>query len=250
MLNRIMKKYLVAAFYKFVPLDDYESLKPPLLEAMKAHNIWGTIILAHEGINGGMAGLPEEMIRLYDYLRADPRFHDLVFKETWHDIMPFEKAKVKLRKEIVTLGVPELDPLKQTGVRVTPQEWNELIADPNVVVVDTRNHYEVEFGTFKNAIDPHTENFRDFPAYVQEHLLDKKDKKIAMFCTGGIRCEKSTAYLKSLGFEDVYQLEGGILNYFKNIPTEESCWEGRCFVFDERISVPAGDHPEPVTESW
>ena len=174
---------------------------------------------------------------MYEYLRNDSRFADLYFKETFDDTMPFEKAKVKFRKEIVTLGVADIDPLKYSGIRVSPEEWNQLISSPEVLLIDTRNTYEVELGTFKNAIDPKTENFRDFPEFVTNHLLDKKDKKIAMCCTGGIRCEKSTAYLKKLGFEHVYQLEGGILNYFDKIPAEHSLWEGGCFVFDERIAI-------------
>lgn len=232
-----MKKYIIASFYKFVPLHDFETMKTPLLDAMKAHNIWGTIILAHEGINGSFAGSPEQVGTLYQYLRQDHRMSDLHFKETYDDLMPFEKAKVKFRKEIVTLGVQGIDPLQSTGTRVSPNEWNHLISDPAVVVVDTRNDYEVELGTFKYAINPKTENFRDFPEFVKTNLLDKKDKKIAMFCTGGIRCEKSTAYLQSLGFENVYQLEGGILNYIDSMSTEDSLWEGSCFVFDERIAI-------------
>lgn len=241
-----MKSYIISTFYKFVPLADYESLKEPILNAMKSHQILGTILLAQEGINGGFAGTPENMLALYQYLRNDPRFSDLTFKETYSDMMPYEKAKVKLRKEIVTLGIPGLDPARETGIQVSPCEWNALISDPDVVVVDNRNTYEIELGTFKNAIDPQTENFRDFPEYVEKNLLDKKDKKIAMFCTGGIRCEKSTAYLMSLGFQSVYQLEGGILNYFKDVPTEKSLWEGTCFVFDERISVPNSDPVQVV----
>lgn len=233
----MMKNYTIVSFYKFVPLDDYESLKEPILVAMKAHHILGTILLAHEGINGGFAGTAENVQAFYKELRHDPRFADLVFKETYNDMMPYEKSKVKLRKEIVTLGVPGVNPTELPGIRVEPQEWNALISDPDVLLIDTRNDYEVEVGTFKHAINPKTENFRDFPDYVKTHLLDKKDKKIAMCCTGGIRCEKSTAYLRSLGFEQVYQLEGGILNYFKTIPAEESLWQGDCFVFDERIAI-------------
>ena len=233
-----MKKYVIASFYKFVPLHDYEDMKVPLLAAMQEHNLLGTIILASEGINGGFGGLREDMSFLYNYLMMDPRFSDLCFKETYSDMMPFDKAKVKFRNEIVTLGVPGIDPLQCTGTRVFPEEWNALISDPNVVLIDTRNDYEYELGTFKQAINPNTENFRDFPDYVKNNLLDKKDKKVAMFCTGGIRCEKSTSYLKSLGFNDVYQLEGGILNYLESVPAAESLWEGSCFVFDERIAIP------------
>lgn len=232
-----MKKHLIASFYKFIPLDDYEDMKVPLLAAMRALEIFGTIILAHEGINGSFAGTPDNVLSLYAYLRNDPRLSDLFFRERHDDMMPFEKAKVKFRKEIVTLGIEGIDPLDCTGTRVLPQDWNAFISRPDVLLIDTRNDYEVELGTFKHAINPHTENFRDFPAYVETQLLDHKDKKIAMFCTGGIRCEKSTAYLRSLGFDDVYQLEGGILNYMDTIPTEDSLWEGSCFVFDERISI-------------
>jgi UPF0176 protein len=232
-----MKKHVIASFYKFVPLHDYEDMKVPLLAAMKDHNIWGTIILAHEGINGSFAGKPHEVLALYNYLRLDNRLSDLNFKETYDDLMPFEKAKVKFRNEIVTLGVEGIDPLKSTGTHVSPEEWNSLISDPDVVVIDTRNNYEVELGTFKHAINPNTENFRDFPEYVKNNLMDKKNKKVAMFCTGGIRCEKSTAYLQSLGFTDVYQLNGGILNYVDSTPAEDSLWEGTCFVFDERIAI-------------
>ncbi len=232
-----MKKYVIASFYKFVPLHDYENMKGPLLRAMKEHNLLGTIILAHEGINGSFAGCLDDVLFLYEYLRIDPRLSDLSFTERFDDLMPFEKAKVKFRKEIVTLGVPGIDPLECTGTRIPPAEWNTLIDDPDVLLIDTRNEYEVELGTFKGAINPNTENFRDFPDYVNANLLDKKDKKIAMFCTGGIRCEKSTSYLKQLGFENVYQLDGGILNYLKSTPATDSLWEGRCFVFDERISI-------------
>ncbi len=232
-----MKKYVIAAFYKFVPLADYLSMKEPLLAKMREHGVFGTIILAAEGINGGAAGTIEAMSALYAYLHSQPLFQDLVFKETFDDLMPFEKAKVKFRKEIVTLGIENINPLDQTGQRLSPAAWNQLISEPEVLVIDTRNTYEVELGTFENAINPNTENFRDFPAYVEENLMDKKDSKIAMFCTGGIRCEKSTAYLMSLGFKNVYQLEGGILNYYECTPTNESLWQGQCFVFDERIAV-------------
>lgn len=231
------KKYIITNFYKFVSLPDYVTLKESIYKKMQELNILGTILLATEGINGGFAGETQNMHAFYTYLRADSRFTDLTFKETYDNFMPFEKVKVKLRKEIVTLGVPGIDPLRETGHHVNPKEWNALISDPEVIVVDTRNTYEFELGSFKNAVNPETENFRDFPKYVSENLLDKKDKKIAMFCTGGIRCEKSTAYLMSLGFKDVYQLDGGILNYFKEVSAENSMWEGGCFVFDDRITI-------------
>lgn len=232
-----MKTYIIATFYRFCPLEEFVLLKEPLHAAMVANNILGTILLASEGINGGMAGTPDDMANMYAVIRSNPNFAGMYFKETSSDMMPYEKVKVKLRKEIVALGVPGVDPLVETGIHVSPQVWNELLADPEVLVIDNRNTYEIEQGTFVNAINPLTENFRDFPAYIQENLLDKKHKKIAMCCTGGIRCEKSTAYMKQLGFEHVYQLEGGIIDYMKAIPPEESKWHGQCFVFDERIAI-------------
>lgn len=197
----------------------------------------GTIILALEGINGGFAGPRADMELFYEFMRSDPRLSTLNFKETFDEKNPFEKAKVKLRKEIVTMGVGGVDPLAETGTHLSPEEWHEFIQDPEVIIIDTRNDYEFELGTFKNAINPNTENFREFPEYVEQHLSDKKDKKIAMFCTGGIRCEKSTAYLRELGFEQVYQLQDGILNYIERINEEHSLWEGSCFVFDDRVAV-------------
>jgi UPF0176 protein len=232
-----MTQYIVTSFYRFCDLPDFETIKPPLLAMMKTHRILGTILLAKEGVNGGMAGTREDMDAFYIDLCSDIRFSDLYFKETISDLMPFDKAKVKLRKEIVTIGIPEVDPLTYSGTRLSPEEWNTLLEDPEVLLIDTRNTYEIELGTFKNAINPQTENFRDFPAYVERHLLDKKDKKIAMCCTGGVRCEKSTAYLKMLGFNEVYQLEGGIIDYIKTMPPEKSLWDGHCFVFDERIAI-------------
>lgn len=232
-----MKQYVITSFYKFVNLIDFAALKAPMIKAMADNQILGTIILANEGINGGLAGTRKNMDAFYTYLRQDRRFADLWFKETYDDFIPFAKIKVKLRKEIVTMGVNQIDPLENSGTYVAPEEWNQLIADPEVLLIDTRNDYEVNLGTFKNAINPKTEHFRDFPDYVDQHLLDKKDKKIAMCCTGGIRCEKSTAYLKKLGFKEVYHLQGGILNYLDNVAEENSLWEGTCFVFDDRIAV-------------
>lgn len=232
-----MKPYIIATFYRFCPLDDLETLKADLHAAMQTHHILGTILLATEGINGGMGGTPNDMAAMYDFIRSDARFAGMYFKETSSEMMPYEKVKVKLRKEIVSLGVPGVDPLQTTGTPVSPEEWNALLTDPDVLVIDNRNTYEIEYGTFMHAIDPQTENFRDFPAYIQANLMDKKDKKIAMCCTGGIRCEKSTAYLKMLGFKHVYQLEGGIIDYMKAMPSEQSLWQGSCFVFDERIAI-------------
>jgi UPF0176 protein len=228
---------IIASFYKFVPLVDFESLREPMLTAMREIGIKGTIILAAEGVNGSFAGTPEQMNRFYQYMHSESRFSDLNFKETYDNTNPFEKAKVKLRKEIVTMGIQNVDAINNAGTYLSPEEWHEFIKDPEVIVIDTRNDYEYELGTFKNAINPNTENFREFPEYVEQQLSNKKDKKIAMFCTGGIRCEKSTAYLKEQGFTQVYHLKDGILNYMQAFPTEESLFEGQCFVFDDRVAV-------------
>lgn len=232
-----MKNIVIASFYKFVTLHDFELMREPTLAKMNELQIKGTIILAEEGINGGFAGTREQMELFYQFLRSDSHFFDLKFKETFDEHNPFSKAKVKLRKEIVTMGIREVDPNQLKGIYLSPEEWHEFIKDPEVILIDTRNDYEFELGTFKNAINPNTENFRNFPEYVEKNLSDKKDKKIAMFCTGGIRCEKSTAYLKDLGFNQVYHLHDGILNYLQSIPESESLWEGSCFVFDERVAV-------------
>ncbi|NSL18191.1 rhodanese-related sulfurtransferase [Tatlockia micdadei] len=232
-----MKSYVVMTFYKFVSLNNYESMREPILKVMKENQVKGTIILASEGINGTFCGQKEEIEPLIAFLKSYSGLENLAFRPTYNEFNPFAKAKVKLRKEIVTLGVDGVDPLELSGTHLNPAEWNELISDPEVVLIDTRNDYEVKLGTFKNAINPNTENFRDFPEYVETHLLEKKDKKIAMFCTGGIRCEKSTSYLKKLGFEEVYQLKGGILNYLESMPAEDSLWEGTCFVFDDRVAL-------------
>jgi len=235
-----MSKYLTAALYKFVSLPDYAELQQPLLDLCNAHGIKGTLLLAQEGINGTIAGLPEKIHAVLAHLRSDPRMASLEHKESWADDMPFYRMKVRLKKEIVKLGVPGVDPNKMAGKYVKPEDWNALISDPDVVVIDTRNDYEVGIGTFKGAVNPHTQTFTELPRWVEEHrdVLDKP--KVAMFCTGGIRCEKSTAYLRSLGYDEVYHLEGGILKYLETVPEEESLWQGECFVFDERVSVRHG----------
>ncbi len=232
-----MHAYTVASGYIFTPIDCPKALKAELLTAMKRYHILGTFILATEGLNTSFAGTPENIAHMIGFLHNDARFVDLMFQETYTDTMPFERAKVKLRKEIVTLGIPGITALKSKETHLSPEAWNELLDDPHVLVIDTRNHYEVVLGKFRHAIDPHTETFKDFPKYIKQNLLDKKKTKIATYCTGGIRCEKSTAYFQSLGFEHVYQLEGGILNYLKTMPEEKSYWDGQCFVFDERIAV-------------
>ena len=200
----------------------------------------GTILLAEEGINGTIAGPENGVKAVLKFLRADYRLSGLADKQSWADEAPFYRIKVRLKREIVTLGVPELNPAENAGIYVKPSEWNDLIASDDVVVVDTRNDYEVDIGTFKGALDPKTTSFREFPSWVKNQLKGRNDTKIAMFCTGGIRCEKSTAYMKSLGYENVYHLEGGILKYLEEVPPNESLWQGECFVFDHRVSVGHG----------
>lgn len=232
-----MSQIVVAALYKFVKLPDYETLVPCLKTLCDQLGIKGTLLLAEEGINGTVSGSREGIDGLTAFLREDGRFDNLSYKESFYDEQPFYRMKVKLKKEIVTMGVNGIDPQKIVGTYVKPQDWNALISDPDVVVVDTRNSYEYEIGTFERALDPKTETFREFPAYVADNLDPAKHKKVAMFCTGGIRCEKSTAYLKEQGFEEVYHLEGGILKYLEEVPEEESLWRGECFVFDNRVAV-------------
>ena len=228
---------VVSALYHFVTLDDYADLRKPLYDFMVDNEIRGTLLLANEGINGTVAGSRDAISKLHDWLRSDPRLKDLRTKESYDKTMPFYRTRVKLKKEIVTMGVTGIDPKRIVGTYVKPEDWNALISDPEVTLVDTRNDYEVAIGTFKNAIDPETETFRQFPDYVKNKMKPAKQKKVAMFCTGGIRCEKSTAYLKEQGYEEVYHLQGGILKYLETVPESESMWQGECFVFDNRVSV-------------
>ncbi len=230
-------KVVVTALYKFTPFTNFADYRDKILKTMQAQGVKGTLLIAHEGINGTIAGSRNGIDHVLNYLRSIEEIGDFEFKESFVDEMPFYRTKVKLKKEIVTLGVEDIDPLQSVGRYVKPTEWNELISDPEVVLIDTRNDYEVEIGTFKNAVNPHTETFREFPKYVKENLDPNKTKKVAMFCTGGIRCEKSTAYLKQQGFDEVYHLEGGILKYLEEVPKEEFMWEGECFVFDNRVAV-------------
>ncbi|MEH6627794.1 MAG: rhodanese-related sulfurtransferase [Motiliproteus sp.] len=232
-----MSKFVVTALYKFVAIDDFEQLRAPLLAVMESNQIRGTLLLAREGINGTVAATREQMKALLDWLKSDPRLADLDHKESYSSQLPFKRCKVKLKKEIVTMGVEGIDPKQVVGTYVKPADWNALISDPEVLVIDTRNDYEVEIGTFANAINPQTETFREFPPFVAENLDKNQHKKVAMFCTGGIRCEKSTAYLKEQGFEEVFHLQGGILKYLEEVPAQESLWQGDCFVFDDRVSV-------------
>jgi UPF0176 protein len=228
---------VVCAMYKFIILEDFENIRPKLLDVMQANQVKGTLLLAKEGINGTVAGARLDIDTLLAWLRSDHRFADIVCKESFVNAPPFSRTKVKLKKEIVTMGVENIDPKEIVGTYVKPEKWNSLISDPEVLLIDTRNDYEVEIGTFKHAVNPNTTSFREFPQYVADHLDPEKHKKVAMFCTGGIRCEKSTAYLKEQGFEDVYHLEGGILKYLEDVPEDKSLWEGECFVFDDRVSV-------------
>jgi UPF0176 protein len=232
-----MPNVVVCALYKFVTLEDYQEIKAPLLNFMLEQDLRGTLLLAHEGINGTVAGSRDAINALLSFLDNDPRLAEVSYKESFVDDMPFLRTRVKLKKEIVTMGVEGIDPKRVVGTYVQPKDWNALISDPDVILVDTRNDYEVQVGTFKHALNPNTESFREFPQYVKDNLDPTKNKKVAMFCTGGIRCEKSTAYLKEQGFEEVYHLEGGILKYLEDVPEQESLWEGECFVFDERVTV-------------
>lgn len=235
-----MQPIQVTALYKFVSLPDYESLQAPLKDVCEKNGVMGTLLLAQEGINGTIAGSPEGIAAVLNYLKSDARFADLDHKESYCDEMPFYRMKVRLKKEIVTLGVPGIDPNKQVGEYVDPQQWNALLTDPEVVVLDTRNDYEFEVGTFRNSLNPNTKSFREFPKYVEENLDPKKHKKIAMHCTGGIRCEKASAYMLAQGFEKVYHLKGGILKYLETVNADESLWDGECFVFDNRVTVKNG----------
>lgn len=232
-----MSEFVVCAMYRFVALPDYVALRDKLLSVMESLQIKGSLLLASEGINGTVAGLRESIDALIAWLQQDERFAQLDCKFSTAHELPFYRTKVKLKKEIVTMGVEGIDPRTVVGTYVKPKDWNALIADPEVLLVDTRNNYEVELGSFEGAINPNTESFREFPEYVRAHLDPARHKKVAMFCTGGIRCEKSTAYLKSQGFEEVYHLEGGILKYLEDVPQSESKWRGDCFVFDNRVAV-------------
>lgn len=235
---------IVAALYKFTPLEDFASFQTPLQDACDEADVYGTILLAPEGINGTVAGTRAGIDNVLSRIRDMPGCAELEVKESHADEMPFYRMKVRLKKEIVTMGEAGIDPNHAVGTYVNPNDWNDLISDPDVIVIDTRNEYEVSIGTFKGAIDPKTSAFREFPNWFrnQKELRAEIDrgKKVAMFCTGGIRCEKSTAFLKQEGVEEVYHLKGGILKYLENVPEDQSLWEGDCFVFDQRVSVKHG----------
>ena len=234
---------VVAAFYQFADLPDYANKRNDLLEVCRAHGVLGTILLADEGINGTIAASRAGIDAVLARIRSDERLANLQVKESSAESMPFRRMKVRLKREIVSMGVTGIDPSREAGTYVSPEHWNELVQDPDVMVVDARNDYEVAIGSFSGAVDPGIETFRDFPGWAKDHAALRPGRKVAMYCTGGIRCEKSTAYLKSLGFDEVYHLEGGILKYLETVPVRESLWQGECFVFDGRVSVQHGLKP-------
>ena len=231
------RERLVVALYRFVTLEDYAELKAPLLSVCQQAEVRGTLLLAREGINGTISGTRLGIQSVIEWLLKDTRFKGLDWKESFHTADPFHRMKVKLKREIVTMGVDHIDPSVCVGRYATPAQWNALVDDPECLVIDTRNDYEVAIGSFKGAVNPSTKSFRDFPQWVRDNLRPGEHKKIAMFCTGGIRCEKSTSFLLSEGFAEVWHLKGGILNYLEEIPESESRWEGECFVFDSRVAV-------------
>lgn len=233
-------KFIFASFYQFLPLDNLEILQEKLLSICNNLGIKGTILIAHEGINSNIVGEEIAIHSAVDILKNLINYRELEIKFSTTETIPFERMKVKIKPEIITFGISEADPLKQVGKYVNPQEWNKLISQADVKVVDTRNDYEVEIGTFKKAENPHIDSFKEFNDYIDHNLSECKEEKIALFCTGGIRCEKVTALMLSKGFKEVYHLQGGILKYLQEIPKEESLWEGECFVFDDRVAVKHG----------
>lgn len=235
-----MNRVVVAALYKFVALPDYRQRREALLQCCLDAEVKGTLLLAGEGINGTIAGSRSGVDQVLDFLRSDPRLADLSHKESFDSEQPFYRMKVKLKREIVTMGIDNIDPTQVVGSYVKPAQWNALIADPEVLLIDTRNDYEVKIGSFKGAVNPDTQSFREFPEYIRQHYDPRRHKKVAMFCTGGIRCEKASSFMKQEGFDEVYHLEGGILKYLEEVPAEQSLWQGECFVFDNRVAVGPG----------
>lgn len=228
----------VAAFYRFLDVPDPEAFRDELLERCEAASLLGTVLVATEGVNGTLAGDKESILNVFSFIETRLGL-DAPIDARWTDAgeAPFRRMRVKVKKEIVTLGRPDILPHRKTGRHVSPEEWNALIEDPDVLVIDTRNHYEVEVGTFPRAVDPGTDSFREFPDFARELKDSNPDRPLAMFCTGGIRCEKATALMLELGYKDVYHLEGGILNYLNSVTAEENRWDGECFVFDTRVAV-------------
>ncbi len=234
---RMPNAILIASFYKFVHLPDYRALKAPLLKHCHAADLRGTILLAEEGINATIAGTRAAVEQVLDRLRADPRLADLAIKSSYHHQMPFQRMKVRLKREIVAMKVPGIDPNKQVGTYVDAADWNNLIRQDDVALIDARNAYETRLGSFQGALNPGTESFNELPGFLSRRLDPNTNKRVAMFCTGGIRCEKATAYLLEQGFAEVYHLRGGILSYLEQVEPAESLWQGECFVFDERVTV-------------
>lgn len=248
----------MVTFYKFAePYIDTEKLRP-IRDIIYNHfaelGIKGTVLIGKEGINGTISAINSEdgcnLNKAFEFLQSQELFGEILGKYSKAEFDPFKKLKIKVRPEIVTLGKGDVDVLGLTGEHVKPHEWNKLLEDPDVIVIDTRNDFEFKMGTFKNAVNPDTKTFRELPEYVSKNLDTTKNKKVAMFCTGGVRCEKSTAYLKDMGFEKVYQLDGGILNYFQQVEEKDSLWEGRCFIFDDRIAVNQKMEPVGVPEDY
>ncbi|MEE2912875.1 MAG: rhodanese-related sulfurtransferase [Planctomycetota bacterium] len=235
-----MTEFLVATFYRFTTLEDTEMMQVSIESCCRENDVRGIVLLANEGINATIAGTREGVFKVLHLLKKDSRFAELTWKESITQKQPFRKLRVRLKKEIVTMGVSGIDPERMTGAYVKPEDWNVLISDPNIVIVDTRNDYEVEIGSFKDAVNPKISSFGELPQWIEENIDVDAEPRVAMFCTGGIRCEKSTALLKEAGVNEVYQLEGGILKYLERVPEDQSLWDGQCFVFDERVSVGHG----------
>ena len=238
--NSTLDKYIISTFYKFLVLENYKELKIKFDECLSKTNIKGTILLANEGVNGTIAGSESDLKKFFLYMDKFSQFKDITPKFSSSNKNPFLRMKVRLKKEIVTIGIPEVSPSNLVGKYLNVEEWNEFLNESDSMIIDTRNDYEVSIGTFKNSINPKIKSFRNFPNWVQKNLIDKKvskKSKIGMFCTGGIRCEKSTSYLKQLGFENVFHLDGGILKYLENVKSDENEWKGECFVFDYRVSL-------------
>ena len=237
----IMASFFTTAFYHFVALNDVKSMQPIIQDYCDKKLLKGTILLANEGINGTISGKEKDILNFHKFIKNDDKFFNvfknLEYKASWSVGNPFYRMKVRLKKEIVTLGMPEVSPAKKVGTYVKPEDWNSLINDPDITLIDTRNGYEVDIGSFRNAINPKTSSFREFPKYIKKNLNPKKTKKVAMFCTGGIRCEKASSYMLEEGFNEVYHLQGGILKYLETVPEAESLWQGECFVFDQRVAV-------------
>ena len=230
---------LVATLYKFFKVDDLVALQDQLYEICNKNNVMGTILIANEGVNGTISAKPKEIEKTLISIQEDDRFSEIEIKYSSANKQPFHKMRVRLKKEIVTIGLPEINPNKTVGTYVKPEEWNDIISDPDVILIDTRNKFEIKIGSFKNALDPRTTSFRDFPEWVKKFKQDKENtnKKIAMYCTGGIRCEKASSLMKEEGFNEVYHLQGGILKYLEQVEKEKSLWEGECFVFDDRVCL-------------